>query len=144
MRKKGYKGAADIMNSIQSIFSWQCLCENIDNKDMDNIVEQYINEEQMKKWFKDNNIYALEEISRRFLELNKRNKWQGDQEILQELTYNYIDIEGDMEERLEGSVGEVQGGNIDIVTENQVEIWKNNLKDIEDIFEERRGEKENE
>lgn len=144
MKKKGYKGAADIMNSIQSIFSWQCLCENIDNKDMDNIVEQYINEEQMKKWFKDNNIYALEEISRRFLELNKRNKWQGDQEVLQELTYNYIDIEGDMEEKLEGSVGEVQGGNIDIVTGNQVETWKNNLKDIEDIFEERTGEKENE
>ena len=78
-------GAAEFMNSIQNIFNWQCLCENIDSKDIDKLVDIYINDKDMLQWFKKNNKFALEEISRRFLKLHERGKWSGREDVLNSL-----------------------------------------------------------
>lgn len=134
MKTKGYKGAADIMMAMQNVFSWQCTSEIVDNKDLDKLVQIYINDKEMFNWFKDNNPYAIEEISRRFLELNERKKWIPNKETLKGLKRAYIDIEGDMEESMEGSKGETQGGNIEIVTSKDISAWNKQLKDIEKIL----------
>ncbi|WP_283591418.1 cobaltochelatase subunit CobN [Clostridium butanoliproducens] len=134
IKKKGYMGAAEFMNSIQNIFNWQCLCENIDSKDIDKLVDIYINDKDMLQWFKKNNKFALEEISRRFLELHERGKWSGREDVLNSLKRNYINIEGDMEEMMENSAGEIQGGAIEILNQNDIEKWKENISEVEEVF----------
>jgi len=99
-----------------------------------NIVDIYINDKDMLQWFEKNNKFALEEISRRFLELHERGKWNGREEVLNSLRRNYINIEGDMEEMLENSTGEMQGGGIEVLNQNDIESWKENLSEIEEVF----------
>ncbi|WP_291579994.1 cobaltochelatase subunit CobN [Clostridium sp. UBA6640] len=134
IKKKGYVGAAEFMNAIQNIFNWQCLSENISSKDIDKLVDIYINDKDMLQWFEKNNKFALEEISRRFLELHERGKWNGREEVLNSLKRNYINIEGDMEEMLENSTGEMQGGGIEVLNQNDIKAWKENLSEIEEVF----------
>ncbi|WP_152539101.1 hypothetical protein [Fervidicella metallireducens] len=51
-----------------------------------------------------------------------------------QLKRNYVKIEGDMEELLENSKGEFQGGRIEVQNYNEVKAWRDNLKEIEDVF----------
>ncbi|EYE88247.1 hypothetical protein Q428_09075 [Fervidicella metallireducens AeB] len=39
-----------------------------------------------------------------------------------------------MEELLENSKGEFQGGRIEVQNYNEVKAWRDNLKEIEDVF----------
>lgn len=134
VKDKGYIGAAEFMKRIQNIFDWKCLTNNVDDKDIDNLVKIYVNDEDMFEWFKKQNKYAVEEISRRFLELYERKKWNPDKYVLDELRKNFVKIEGNMEELSENSIGEIQGGNIEVLNQEDIEIWKDKLKDIEDLF----------
>ncbi len=134
IKEKGYRGATDIMRRIQNIFDWQCLSENIDNMDIDNIVDSYVNDEKMFKWFNKHNKYAIEEISRRFLELYERKKWNPDKDVLDRLRKTYIKIEGNMEELSEKSSAEIQGGTIEVLNQEDIGEWKDNLGDIDKLF----------
>lgn len=134
IKKQQYTGASEIMKKIQNVFEWKCVCENIDDKDIDSLVETYVNDEEMRKWLSEHNVYAIEEISRRFLELNQREKWNSNEIVLRNLKRSYLNLEGDMEGLVENSKGEIQGSNIEILTYKDVETWKNNLKEFENIF----------
>lgn len=134
VKKNRYTGASEFMRRIQSVFDWQCLSQNIDDKDIDKLVDLYVNDEEMVKWFGKHNKYAVEEIGRRFLELYERKKWNPNKEILDKLRKNYIKIEGDMEELSENSKGEIQGGDIEVLNYEDIESWNDKLKDVDDIF----------
>lgn len=134
IKKNGYIGATEFMRRIQSVFDWQCLSQNIGDKDINQLVNLYINDEKMIKWFNENNKFALEEIERRFLELYERKKWNADKETLDKLRKSYIKIEGDMEELSENSKGEIQGGEIEVLNSDDIESWSDNLKNINKIF----------
>ncbi len=86
------------------------------------------------KWLLENNSYAAEEIARRFLELEARGKWRPDNELLKKLQDNYLAIEGCME-GVSGGNGEIQGGSVEIIRDDQVEIWKKNLEEIDNYLE---------
>jgi cobaltochelatase CobN len=130
IQKKEYDGASDIMHMMQNVFATQCLTEYIPDELLDRLTETYVNDEETRAWFAKHNLYALEEIGRRMLELNQRGKWKGAEEVLDRLKENYLHIEGDMEEGLE-SHGEIQGGAVDIVTDAEVPAWKAKLMEIE-------------
>lgn len=134
VKSKGYLGATEFMRKIQNIFEWQCLCKNIEDKDLDRVVNLYINDRNMMEWFNANNKYAFEEIARRFLELNEREKWNADKDVLKRLKMTYVNIEGDMEELLENSNGEIQGGSVEILNPDDVESWKEKIREVEDVF----------
>lgn len=133
-KEKGYVGASEFMKKIQNIFSWQCLSRNIDDKNIDKLVDIYTNDEKMFEWFNKYNKYAAEEISRRFLELHERKRWNPNKDILDKLRKNYAKIEGDMEEMLENSSSEIQGGTIEVLNQEDIESWKDKLKEVDDIF----------
>ncbi len=134
MKKKGYIGASELMTRIQTVFQWQCLSMNVNDKDIDDLVNTYVNDKKMAQWFKENNKYALEEISRRFLELYERKKWNPDEEALKELRRTYVMLEGDMEELMEDSSGEMQGGAIEVLNHEDIEKWNEYLKEVDDVF----------
>lgn len=129
----GYGGASELMCRIQNIFDIQCVCDNIPNHTIDEIVRQYVLDESMQRWFSENNPYALEESARRFLELNSRGKWQGNPEVLRSLQREYLKAEGTLEDRISGE-GEIQAGNVDIVTHEQVDQWNGRLAEMKELM----------
>ncbi|MCL2136208.1 MAG: cobaltochelatase subunit CobN [Coriobacteriia bacterium] len=130
MMDKAYDGASDIMHLIQSVFSAQCLTDCFSDDFLDRLAEDYVNDEEMRNWFTDNNPFALEEIARRMLELYTREKWLPDEDVLDRLKDNYLIIEGDMEGRTE-SAGDIQAGNVDILNDQDVQSWRELLQEVE-------------
>ena len=134
VKEKGYLGAAEFMKKMQNIFNWQCTSENIDDAYLDKLVEVYINDEEMLSWFNKYNKFAAEEISRRFLELNERSKWSPDKDVLDRLRRNYVKIEGDMEELLQDSVGEIQRGQIEVLNHDDIDVWGKQIEIVDSLF----------
>lgn len=134
IKDQGTLGASTLMKRLQNIFEWQCMTESFDNKELNKLVEQYVNDTVMKKWFKENNEFALEEITRRFLELYQRRKWDPDKGTLYELQKSYLEIEGDMEERMEDTEGEFQGGSIEVLNVEDIPSWKEKFKEVDEVF----------
>lgn len=133
MMEDGYAGASDLMCRVQNLFDTQCVCENIPDTTLDKVVQSYLLDEEMQKWFRENNSYALEEASRRFLELNSRDKWNGDPDILRQLQRAYLKAEGDLEDGLSG-LGDIQAGNVDIITHEQVKGWNDRLNETDELM----------
>ncbi|MDD3233189.1 MAG: cobaltochelatase subunit CobN [Candidatus Methanomethylophilus sp.] len=124
----GYKGATDMMKRITRVYGWQATTREVDDWVFDDITKTFVNDPEMRKFFQENNPWALEEISRRMLEANQRGLWQADDKVLEELKENYVEVESWMED-LAGE-GEYQGGSIDIKTADEVDTWSANMGDI--------------
>ncbi len=132
MMGEGYQGAAELMCRVQNVFDTQCVCGNISDSTLDAVARQCLLDEDMRRWFREVNPYALEEAGRRFLELDQRGKWQGDREVLTQLRRAYLQAEGDLEDGLSGQ-GEIQAGSVDIVTHDQVESWSQRLRETGEV-----------
>ena len=100
-------------------------------KDFDEIANKYVIDEEMRRWFEENNIYAIEEIARRLFEAYERELWQADEETIEKLREAYSELEGILEDEV---VGDVQGGTIDIYAMNDVENWSKNAKDVFEVW----------
>lgn len=105
----------------------------IPDKTLDAIVESCLLDENMRRWFQEQNPHAMEEASRRFLELNQRGGWQGDPEVLRGLRRAYLSAEGDLEDGISG-LGEVQAGGVDIVTHGQADGWGARMAETERLM----------
>lgn len=125
----GYSGASELMCRIQNLFDIQCVCDSISDSTIDQITSRYILDADMQRWFRENNPYALEESARRLLELNSRGKWKGDEAVLHALQREYLKAEGDLEDGISGE-GDIQAGNVEIVTHEQVDQWNDRMTEI--------------
>lgn len=121
MKMHGYKGCADMMKRIGRVYGFEASTQEVDDWIFDDIANTFVNDQEMREFYKDNNPYALEEIARRLLEAEQRGLWDADQDALEQLKENYIEIEAWMED-LAGE-GEHQGGSIDIIMADEVEAW---------------------
>jgi len=123
MKRHGYKGAGDMAHKVVAVYGWDASAEVVDDWIFDDLTKKYVLDKEMRKFFEDNNPWALEEISRRLLEAEKRGVWKADPQVLKELQDNYLEIESWMEEKMGDAEGEYQGGNVDILTKVEVEGW---------------------
>ena len=125
MKRHDYKGAGDIAKRVGRVFGWSATTKEVDNWVFDEIFNTHVKNEENRKFFKENNIYALEEISRRLLEAYQRGLWKTSEENLEELKRIYMEIEGDIEDTYgDVDIGDFQGGGIDIDL-----TWKDKLKE---------------
>lgn len=113
-KRHGYKGAGDISSSY--MYGWQATTRQVENWVFDGITEKFVLDEENRKFFEEDNPWALEEIARRLLEAANRGLWDADQEMLDSLREYYLEIEGWLEERMGDVKGDFQGGAIDIIT----------------------------
>lgn len=130
---EGYQGAAELMSRLQNVFDTQCVCGGIPDRTLDAIVESCLLDGNMRRWFQEHNPFAMEEAGRRFLELNQRGGWQADPEVLRGLQRAYLSAEGDLEDGISG-LGEVQAGDVDIVTHGQVAGWGARMEETERLM----------
>ncbi|VVB70730.1 CobN/Magnesium Chelatase [uncultured archaeon] len=127
MKRHGYKGAGDISKRVGRVYGWEATTQEVDDWIFDDIARTFIMDEENRKFFQENNPWAMEEMGRRLLEAEQRGLWKADPEVLNALKSVYLEIEGWMEERM-GDVGsEFQGGEIDVVTADEVGAWKEKM-----------------
>jgi cobaltochelatase CobN len=131
--ERGYNGAAEMMMTLQSAFSAQCVCECFDDRTLDAIAESYINDDFTRNWLMEHSRFAAEEMARRFLELNSRGRWNGETRVLEKLKNNYLSIEGNIEGGIE-SFGDIQGGTVEIINDENIPLWRKQLAEIEDVL----------
>ena len=128
LKKHGYKGAADIMKRVTRVYGWEASTQEVDDWIFDDIAKTFVNDEEMRKFFEENNPYALEEIARRLLEAEQRGLWDADEQTFEDLKSHYLEIESWLEDEV--SEGDHQGGSVDIMTADDIEGWGNAIKEI--------------
>ena len=130
MKQHGYKGAGDISKRIGRVYGWEATTQEVDDWIFDCLTSTFVLDEENKKFFEENNPWALEEISRRLLEAHQRGLWDADPEVLAGLKDAYLEIEGWIEEKMGDVPGDFQGGSIDILTAEDVADWGAKMQEI--------------
>ena len=123
MKQHGYKGAGDIAKRVGRVYGWDASAEVVGDWIFDDITTTFVLDEENRKFFEENNPWALEEMSRRLLEAEKRGVWKARPEVLSRLQEHYLEIEGWMEEDMGDVGGDFQGGNIEVITRKDVKEW---------------------
>jgi len=127
MKKHGYRGANEFSKKILHLYGWSATTKLVEDWIFEEIAEKYVLNEEMRKFFEENNIYALEEIVRRLIEAKERGIWNANDELLKKLREIYGEIEGILEEKI---VGDVQGGAVEFLSPEDVENWRKNISDV--------------
>lgn len=120
-KRHGYKGGTVISDRVFHIYGWQATTRLVGNWVFDAIAEKFVLDSEMRKWFKEHNVYAAESIARRLIEAEKRNLWEANPDMLERLKDAYLDIEGRLEETMGDMEGDFQGSNIEIIKVNKSE-----------------------
>jgi len=127
MKRHGYKGAGDISKRVGRIYGWEATTEEVDDWIFDDIAKTFILDEENRKFFEENNPWAMEEMGRRLLEAEQRGLWKADPEVLHALKSSYLEIEGWMEEKMSETKGSFQGGSIDVMPSEQAGAWREKM-----------------
>jgi cobaltochelatase CobN len=130
IKKHGYKGAGEISKRVGRLYGWQATARAVDGAVFDDIARTFLMNEENREFFENNNPWALEEMGRRLQEAVRRGLWQPAEDVKDELTERYLEIEGWIEERMGDVQGEFQGGNIDIFTAGDVPGWKKKMEEM--------------
>ena len=130
MKRHGYKGAGDISKRVGRVYGWEATTQEVDDWIFDDITKTFILDDEMRKFFEENNPWALEEIGRRLLEVYERGLWDADPDVIDGLKNAYLEMEGWIEERMGDVKGDFQGGSIDVMTMEDVAGWKEKVEMI--------------
>ncbi|MDD2753970.1 MAG: cobaltochelatase subunit CobN [Methanothrix sp.] len=130
MKRHGYKGAGDISKRVGRVYGWEATTQEVDDWIFDDIAKTFIMDEENRKFFEENNPWAMEEMGRRLLEAEQRGLWKADPEVLDALKNLYLEIEGWMEERMGDVEGNFQGGAIDVFNADEVAAWKEKMAKV--------------
>ena len=104
--------------------------QEVDDWIFDDITKTFILDDEMRKFFEENNPWALEEIGRMLLEAYERGLWDADPEVIDGLKNAYLEMEGWIEERMGDVKGDFQGGSIDVMTMADVAGWKEKVEKV--------------
>ncbi len=137
MKKHGYRGANEFEKKILHLYGWAATSREVENWIFDKIAEKYVLDDEMRRFFREHNIWALEEITRRLLEAAHRKIWKADEKTLKRLNEIYSEIEGILEEEI--SCGDFQGGSTPFISFQEVPEWGEGMKRIEEIFRKVKG-----
>jgi cobaltochelatase CobN len=127
LKEHGYAGASELSRRIGRVYGWDATTGQVDDWIFDDIARTFLLDEENRKFFEENNPYAMEEIGRRLLEANERGVWQADPEVIDGVRESYLMIEGMMEDRMDGTGGAVQGGSVDVYTMDDIDAWKEKI-----------------
>ena len=127
-REQGYQAAAAIAAKINTLFRWSATTGSVEGWVFNQVVEHYLKDEQTFIWLREQNPYALEEISRRLLEAEARGLWQAGSHLLASVQQAALALEGDMEEQMGEVEGDFQGGKVEIIGVDKVDKWQLNWR----------------
>jgi cobaltochelatase CobN len=103
MKRHGYKGAGDISKVMDIIIGWDATADTMEDWMYERVAEKYALDPAMQEWFREVNPYALQNIIDKLLETIQRDMWNATEETERRLRDAYLDIEGEIEETVEGN-----------------------------------------
>lgn len=103
MKRHGYKGAGDISKVMDIILGWDATADTMEDWMYERVAERYALDPAMQEWFKEVNSYALQNIIDKLLETIERKMWNTTDEMKNRLRDAYLDIEGEIEDAVEGA-----------------------------------------
>ncbi len=127
LKEHGYSGAAEIARRAGRVFGWDATTGEVDDWIFDDIARTFLLDEENRRFFKEHNIWAMEEMGRRLLEAQARGMWEPDEELLKDLKGAYLEIEGCLEDEMGPLQGSMQGGSIDVFSMDEVAEWKKRM-----------------
>ncbi|KNZ41132.1 cobaltochelatase subunit CobN [Acetobacterium bakii] len=129
-KRHGYKGAGDISKRVGRVYGWEATTEEVDDWIFDDITKTFIIDAENRAFFRENNPWALEEMSRRLLEAYQRGLWKPADGMIEEIQDSYLELEGFLEENMGSDVGEFQGSAIEIIKADEFEEYRKTMSQI--------------
>jgi cobaltochelatase CobN len=128
LKSHGYAGAGEIARRAGRVYGWEATTGEVDDWIFDEIARTFFLDGKNREFFREHNVWALEEMGRRLLEAHERGLWSADEEALRGLREAYLEIEGDLEGELGEVTGTMQGGSIDVITSHEMKTWRTALE----------------
>ncbi|MGM9572436.1 MAG: cobaltochelatase subunit CobN [bacterium] len=101
MQKHGYKGAGDLFSLVSHCYQWDATSKVMDDWMYEELAGKYAFDKQMQEWMKEVNPWALHSLTQTLLEAIKRELWTAKPETKKELTKLYLEMEGELEGRMD-------------------------------------------
>lgn len=95
-----FHGAQKIADRVEHMVGLAATTNAVDNWIWSSIAGRYIFDDDMRQRMTENNRFASAEIIKRLMEANKRGYWDATEEDIEKLRDAYLEIEGDIEEKL--------------------------------------------
>jgi cobaltochelatase CobN len=102
LKRHGYKGAGDISKVMDVIIGWDATADVMEDWMYERIAGKYALDPKMQEWLKEVNPYALQNILDKLLETIQRGMWNATEDMRDRLRDAYLEIEGEIEETIEG------------------------------------------
>ncbi|MFC5045105.1 cobaltochelatase subunit CobN [Aquimarina hainanensis] len=98
VQRHGYKGAFEMAATLDYLFAYDATTNLVDDFMYEGITASYLLDPENKKFIKENNPWALRDMSERLLEAIQRGMWEHpSDEIKNQLEELYIEGEGQVE-----------------------------------------------
>ena len=98
MRDHGYKGAFEMAATMDYLFAYDATTNLIEDFMYQGITEAYLFDEENKEFIKNNNKWALKDMSERMLEAIQRGLWENpSEETVEKLQKLFLNAENELE-----------------------------------------------
>jgi cobaltochelatase CobN len=96
MKKEGYSGTLQMLNTINNFWGWQVMDRNVVRDDQwQEFHESYVKDRYklgLREWFEKSNPTALAQVAERMLEAIRKDYWKADEQTQRELVAIYQDL----------------------------------------------------
>ncbi|MBL8315370.1 MAG: cobaltochelatase subunit CobN [Rubrivivax sp.] len=96
MKKQGYAGTLQMLNTINNFWGWQVMDRNVVRDDQwQEFHDSYVKDRYqlgLREWFEKSNPTALAQVAERMLEAIRKDYWKADEQTRRELVATYQDI----------------------------------------------------
>jgi len=99
--RHGYKGGLELAATVDYLFGYDATADVMEDWMYEQVAEQYALDEAMQEFLKQSNPWALQAILSRLLETIQRGMWDANEEMRKRLRAAYLNIDGDLEDRLD-------------------------------------------
>ncbi len=101
MRRHGYKGAFELAATIDYLFGYDATTGVVEDWMYQAVSERYVLDQENAAFMRKSNPWALRAIAERLLEAADRKLWDTpDPEIIERLQATYLELEGELEDRI--------------------------------------------
>lgn len=97
LKTHGYKGAGDLSKAMDIVFGWDATTGIIEDHMYTRFARKTVLDPDMASWMASVNPHALENMVSKLLEAQARGMWKADDDIIEELTQTYLEVEGEIE-----------------------------------------------
>jgi cobaltochelatase CobN len=99
MQRHGYKGAFELAATVDYLFGFDATAGVVDDWMYAKLAESYVFDDEVRKFMRQSNPWALRGVTERLLEAADRGLWaEPDQATLDRLRAVYLELEGELED----------------------------------------------